>query len=65
MKRLENRGARFGAMLLVLWLGVGVVGCNSLLDVENPNRVVGEDVSELLDMVAAQMKVIQVLLWIE
>jgi hypothetical protein len=44
MKKLENRGARFGAMLLVLWLGVGVVGCNSLLDVENPNRVVGEDV---------------------
>jgi len=44
MKRLENRGARFGATLLVLWLGVGVVGCNSLLDVENPNRVVAEDV---------------------
>ena len=44
MKSLESRGARFGAMLLVLWLGVGVVGCNSLLDVENPNRVVGDDV---------------------
>jgi len=44
MKRLESRGARFGAMLLVLWLGVGVVGCNSLLDVENPNNVVGDDI---------------------
>ncbi len=45
MNKLENRGGtRFGAMLLVLWLAIGVVGCNSLLDVENPNRVVGDDV---------------------
>jgi hypothetical protein len=30
----------------VLWLGIGVVGCNSLLDVENPNRVVSDDVRD-------------------
>ena len=47
MKKLENgRRASFGAVLLVLWLGIGVVGCNSLLDVENPNRVVAEDVRD-------------------
>ena len=36
--------ARYGAALLVLWLGIGVAGCNNLLDVENPNNVIGEDV---------------------
>jgi hypothetical protein len=45
INRLDKSGrARFGAMLLTLWLGVGVVGCNSLLDVDNPNNVVGEDI---------------------
>ena len=39
----SGRG-RFGATLLLLWLGIGVVGCNSLLDVENPNNVVAEDI---------------------
>jgi hypothetical protein len=45
MKKLD-KGSRggFAAVLLILWLGIGVVGCNSLLDVENPNNVVSEDV---------------------
>ena len=45
MNRLDKGGrARFGAMLLTLWLGIGVVGCNSLLDVDNPNNVIGDDI---------------------
>ena len=45
MNKLDKGGrARFGAMLLTLWLGIGVVGCNSLLDVDNPNNVVGDDI---------------------
>jgi hypothetical protein len=44
MTRLDIRGrARHGAALLVLWLGVAVAGCNSLLDVDNPNNVNGDD----------------------
>ena len=39
-----RRSRHWGAPLLALWLGIGVVGCDSLLDVENPNNVVGEDV---------------------
>jgi starch-binding outer membrane protein, SusD/RagB family len=45
INKLDKGGrARFGAMLLTLWLGIGVVGCNSLLDVDNPNNVVGDDI---------------------
>jgi len=45
MTKLDNGGrAHFGAALLVLWLGVAVAGCNSLLEVDNPNNVVAEDI---------------------
>jgi hypothetical protein len=45
MTRIDNGGRwRFGAVLLTLSLGVGVAGCNNLLDVDNPNNVVGEDI---------------------
>jgi hypothetical protein len=44
MTTLDKSGrARFGAALLVLWLGVAVAGCSSLLDVDNPNNVIGDD----------------------
>ena len=44
MTRLDKSGrARFGAAMLVIWLGVAVAGCNALLDVDNPNNVVGDD----------------------
>ncbi len=39
-----RRSRHWGAPLLALCLGIGVVGCDSLLDVENPNNVVGDDV---------------------
>lgn len=44
MTRLENNGrVRAGVALFVIWLGIGVAGCSSLLDVDNPNNVVGDD----------------------
>ena len=44
MTRLDMAGrVRSGAALLVLWLGIAVAGCSSLLDVDNPNNVIGDD----------------------
>jgi len=45
MTRLNDGGGRrFGAALLALMLGVGASACNNLLDVDNPNNVVGDDI---------------------
>jgi hypothetical protein len=33
----------WSAPLLVLWIGMSVIGCDSLIDVENPNNVLAED----------------------
>jgi hypothetical protein len=53
--RSQNDGRRAGSLgwgrtLLTVFLGIGLVGCDSLIDVENPNNVKGED---LLDPAAA------------
>ncbi len=34
---------RWGVALLIFWLGIGLTGCDSLIDVENPNNVSGDD----------------------
>ena len=39
----ERNSRRRVAPLLALWLGIGLTGCDSLIDVDNPNNVVGED----------------------
>jgi len=43
--RNKSSGRRpgWGVSLLVLWLGIGLTGCDSLIDVENPNNVLGDD----------------------
>lgn len=46
LRNSSDRG-RFrwwSAPLLALWLGLAVVGCDSLIDVENPNNVLDEDI---------------------
>ena len=47
LKQQRNGGRRHsktgGALLVALWLGIGLAGCSSLLDVDNPNNVVGDD----------------------
>ncbi len=39
----HGRSRGLAAPLLALWLGIGLAGCNALLDVENPNNVLAED----------------------
>ena len=46
----SGRAARWSACILALTIGVTAVGCDSLIDVDNPNNVSAED---LLDPVAA------------
>ena len=41
--RSTGRGRARGAPLLALWLALGTVGCDNLVQVENPNNVRGED----------------------
>ncbi len=51
MTRLDKPGrSPYATALLIFWLGFAVAGCNSLLDVDNPNNVIGDD---LLDPTAA------------
>ena len=40
----SSRRRPWGASLLALGLMVGVAGCDSLLDVENPNNIAGDDI---------------------
>ena len=41
---MTGRNSRWRvAPLLALWLGIGLAGCDSLIDVDNPNNVLGDD----------------------
>jgi hypothetical protein len=45
MRQTQHRRGRsiWSAPILALWVGVAVTGCDSLIDVSNPNSVTGDD----------------------